>query len=568
MFTNKSFLRIFPVFLVSVSMLAGIPAGPARAAAVPAASRQPQAQLASPQGLLNPDGTLNLDGSFSGSLDLNGWEVQADSARGPVFSPAPEGLVAKQAVLSSQWRTFGGGSAPVFNYRINAIAVSGTNVYLGGEFKNANGLAAADYIVKWNGSSWSALGSNGAGDGSLGDYVFDIAVSGTSVYVGGLFTYVNNGGTALGNADYVARWDGSNWSSLWGNGAGNGSLNKYVTAIAVSGTSVYVGGDFTDVNNGGTVLANADYIARWDGSNWFSLRGNGAGDGSLNNNVYDIAVSGTSIYVGGLFSNVNNGGTVLGNADYVARWDGSNWSSLGGNGAGDGSLNNGVLALAKYGTDLLAGGWFTDVNNGGAVLSDADYLAAYGLVLTFTSTGSQDGFVLESAESSNSGGTLNSIATTFRLGDDSTKKQYRGILSFNTGASLPNNAVITKVMLKIKKQGITGGGNPVTAFQGFMADIKKGFFGTTALQASDFQTAANKTYGPFKPTAVSNWYSINLTGAKAYVNKLATSGGLTQIRLRFKLDDNNNAVANYLSLFSGNAPTASRPQLIIQYYVP
>jgi hypothetical protein len=45
--------------------------------------------------------------------------------------------------------------------------------------------------------------------------------------------------------------------------------------------------------------------------------------------------------------------------------------------------------------------------------------------------------------------------------------------------------------------------------------------------------------------------------------------GLTQMRLRFKLDDNNNAVANILSLFSGNATAAaSRPELIITYYVP
>jgi len=44
--------------------------------------------------------------------------------------------------------------------------------------------------------------------------------------------------------------------------------------------------------------------------------------------------------------------------------------------------------------------------------------------------------------------------------------------------------------------------------------------------------------------------------------------GLTQIRARFKLDDNNNAVANNLSLFNSNAPLASRPQLIVEYYVP
>jgi hypothetical protein len=51
--------------------------------------------------------------------------------------------------------------------------------------------------------------------------------------------------------------------------------------------------------------------------------------------------------------------------------------------------------------------------------------------------------------------------------------------------------------------------------------------------------------------------------------------GLTQIRLRsrpssfgVKLDDNNNAIANYLSLYSGNAPAAYRPQLVVIYYMP
>jgi CSLREA domain-containing protein len=187
---------------------------------------------------------------------------------------------------------------------------------------------------------------------------------------------------------------------------------------------------------------------------------------------------------------------------------------------------------------------------------------------TFYSSGLQDGWVLESTEFSNKGGTIDSTATTLRLGDDNLKRQYRSILSFSTGASLPDTAVITKVTLKVKRQGIIGGGNPVTMFQGFMVDIKEGFFGTAALQTSDFQTAANKTYGPFLTALGGGWYSIDLTSGKAYINKLSTLSGLTQIRLRFSLDDNNNMVANYLSLFSGNAPAASRPQLIIQYYVP
>jgi alpha-tubulin suppressor-like RCC1 family protein len=188
--------------------------------------------------------------------------------------------------------------------------------------------------------------------------------------------------------------------------------------------------------------------------------------------------------------------------------------------------------------------------------------------LTVKSTGTQDGWILESSEKSNKGGTLDAKTTTFRLGDDNLKKQYLGILSFSTGAGLTDNAFITKVTLKVKKQGIVGGGNPVIAFQGFMVDIKGGTFGTAALQIGDFQAKANKSYGPFKPALTGGWYSIDLTSGKDYINNLSTASGLTQIRLRFKLDDNNNAVANYLSLFSGNAPAASRPQLIIEYYVP
>jgi hypothetical protein len=196
-----------------------------------------------------------------------------------------------------------------------------------------------------------------------------------------------------------------------------------------------------------------------------------------------------------------------------------------------------------------------------------EYKAPTTLTLNVKSDGAQDGWTLESGENTNVGGSVNASATTLRLGDDAAKKQVRAVLSFDT-SNLPDNAVITKVTLKVKQQGISGGGAPVTDFQGFMVDIRKGAFGLPALQAGDFQAAVSKTYGPFSPTLASGWYSFNLTNAKAYVNKLAANNGLTQIRLRFKLSDNNNAIANYLSLFSGNAGAAARPQLIVEYYVP
>jgi len=245
---------------------------------------------------------------------------------------------------------------------------------------------------------------------------------------------------------------------------------------------------------------------------------------------------------------------------------------------GDGSftsLGQGSVYTGQGSFQLLPNDDFRKVPSGLTLLStrqDSISNALFVVVgslaaLNLKSVTTQDGWVLESGEKTNLGGTFNAAATTIRLGDDATRKQYRGILSFNT-SGLPDNAVISSITLKVMKQSIAGGGNPVAIFKGFMADIKKGFFGTVALQPGDFQALPSKSFGPFTPVLVGNWYSIDLTSAQSYINKLTKNSGLTQIRLRFKLDDNNNTIANYLSLFSGNAPAANRPQLIITYYLP
>jgi hypothetical protein len=74
--------------------------------------------------------------------------------------------------------------------------------------------------------------------------------------------------------------------------------------------------------------------------------------------------------------------------------------------------------------------------------------------------------------------------------------------------------------------------------------------------------------GPFNRALSNDWYVFNLTAARASINKLATNSGLTQIRIRFKLDDNNDALANIIKLYSGNAGATSRPRLTVEYYVP
>jgi hypothetical protein len=195
------------------------------------------------------------------------------------------------------------------------------------------------------------------------------------------------------------------------------------------------------------------------------------------------------------------------------------------------------------------------------------------LTSTFKSQGIYDGWILESTEVSNIGGTLSSAATTFNLGDSAADKQYRTILSFNTGRNLPDTAVITKVTLKIKRPTtgfLVGNNNPFTWGLGLKADVCKNFFGTTvALQLADFNynnaTNCKLLAGSFGNAPTASWYSANiLNTAFAKINKT----GLTQFRLRFSKDDNDDGLADYFKFFSGNAGTASRPQLIIQYYVP
>jgi hypothetical protein len=151
-------------------------------------------------------------------------------------------------------------------------------VYVGGVFTNAGGVSA-NCIARWNGSSWSALGSGVSGVVN-NTWVNAIAVNGTNVYVGGRFTTAGSGA-----ASNIAKWNGSSWSAL-----GTG-MNGYVDAIAVSGSNVYVGGSFTSAGG-----ASANRVAKWNGSSWSAL-GSGVNDG-----VYALAVNGSDVYVGGAFA--------------------------------------------------------------------------------------------------------------------------------------------------------------------------------------------------------------------------------------------------------------------------
>jgi hypothetical protein len=87
------------------------------------------------------------------------------------------------------------------------------------------------------------------------------------------------------------------------------------------------------------------------------------------------------------------------------------------------------------------------------------------------------------------------------------------------------------------------------------------------LQASDFQAPAGlNSAAIIQDNAVGGWYwAILPPNAFAYLNKT----GITQLRLAFPLDDNDDLGADYITFFSGDAEDqALRPHLVVEYYVP
>jgi hypothetical protein len=188
-------------------------------------------------------------------------------------------------------------------------------------------------------------------------------------------------------------------------------------------------------------------------------------------------------------------------------------------------------------------------------------------VETFLSSGRNDGWVLESANGSNKGGSLNASAGVFLLGDDAANKQYRAILSFDTSSlsSLPEGAEITSITLQFKYAGKKGT-LPFSTHGKLLVDVINGSFSNDpALQKGDFQLKGSKNnlFALTKKT-VDGWYIKAFAPTQfQYIN----TAGVTQFRLRFKLDDNNDFGADFLKIYSGDADEANRPQLIIEYYV-
>jgi trimeric autotransporter adhesin len=245
------------------------------------------------------------------------------------------------------------------------LATIGSSVYIAGSFTSVSGVAA-NMVAKWNGFSWSAVGSGLSGTGLPQCMI----AKGNDIYVGGYFS--NAGSTVVNN---IAKWNGTTWSAF---GPGfDGTVND----IKFNGNDLYACGGF--LNSGTTPMKN---VARWNGTSWISV-----GDalnistyamtfspamsmvgGSSNilahldfnnvtlfkNNTWEVTSNGVDstveclyndngvIYAGGVFSRA--GGLA---ASRIAKWNGTKWDSL----------NNDIVlgtvrAIEKIGSTFYVGG--------------------------------------------------------------------------------------------------------------------------------------------------------------------------------------------------------------------
>ena len=145
---------------------------------------------------------------------------------------------------------------------VNALAVVGNEVVVGGLFTSAGGVSA-NGVARFDplSNTWSRLGTGNIYGVGVG-VVSALAVFRGEVYVGGSFFTVGNV-----TMNRIARFNPATntWSAL-GTGGGNGVggvTNPIVSALAVIGNDLYIGGFFTEVNTGTSPIVSR-YIARWN----------------------------------------------------------------------------------------------------------------------------------------------------------------------------------------------------------------------------------------------------------------------------------------------------------------
>jgi len=171
-----------------------------------------------------PNGVLYIGGAFKGAAYpyLCKWNGSAFSAVDK--STDINGIVWTLAVGETGW------------------------LYVGGQFTDAGGIANADYIARWSGSKWEALGSG------TDNAVYEIAIKSGKVYVSGAFTKAGS----LTLTDLAAVWSNGAWQPLDIDLPSYGYVRSILPA---SDGSLYIGGTFTTTGSTPDVNAETGVVA-------------------------------------------------------------------------------------------------------------------------------------------------------------------------------------------------------------------------------------------------------------------------------------------------------------------
>lgn len=262
------------------------------------------------------------------------------------------------------WQTLGSSLRGGGGY-VSAIAVSGSDVYVGGNFTAAGSVSASN-IATWNGSALSSLGSG-----------VDGTVSALTFYNGMLWAGGNFAHAGSSVASDVAIWNPTTkkWSPVGDDAHFDGNVNALAGLPAPDNHYMVIGGDFTDVDTGGTnpAYVKVNSLVYFDTNTtnatnpvqgYYSLTGTGGSVGVLTNSsegsfagtVNALATNGTTVYIGGQF---NDGGNVVSNGFAADNLNATpnGWSSPGA--AGGGSASGIVNAIRQVGSDYYVGGIFT-----------------------------------------------------------------------------------------------------------------------------------------------------------------------------------------------------------------
>jgi hypothetical protein len=236
-----------------------------------------------------------------------------------------------------------GGNALRANNSIWALLADHSgNIYAAGGFTDsATYISGHSYVARWNGSVWSTLGTDTTAlnaNNAIYSIVQDIS---DNIYAAGNFTDVN------GN-QYVAKWNGTNWSEL---GGLNATQPIFALATDVS-AYVYAASSFTD----SVFPQGHNYVAQWNGSRWTELGYDTVshlGGIGADSSIYALATGQSYLYAAGAF--IDTGGY-----RYVARWNGHIWAPLGADTTAlraNGAINALITDTAG---NVYVGGTFTD----------------------------------------------------------------------------------------------------------------------------------------------------------------------------------------------------------------